>query len=184
MTTPPPPLAFDTGPLLHFTKQGWLGVLKLLAKDREVLIPVSVENEILDKRHEHPELSLVLDADWITVARNEDLEYLAAFATFKARLAVGRKNLGECGVLALGETQGCEVVIDDGTARNIAAERGLAFTATLNLLCEAIRERTLTVPMVEQVADDLLSGDYYLPFGPGGFRRWALEEGGLDYDEL
>lgn len=90
----------------------------------------------------------MLDADWIKVARNESLDYLAAFARFNERLAVGRKNLGECGVLALGETQGCELVIDDGVARRIASELGLDVTATLNLLCEAIRERTLTVPMV------------------------------------
>lgn len=31
--------------------------------------------------------------------------------------------------------------------------------------------------MVEALADDLISGEYHLPFGSGGFRTWALEQG-------
>lgn len=30
---------FDTGPLRHFTQQGWLGVLKFLTRESNVLIP-------------------------------------------------------------------------------------------------------------------------------------------------
>lgn len=59
----------------------------------------------------------------------------------------------------------------------IARERGLDITGTLGLLCTAIRPGQLTVPMVEQLADDLLSGTYFLPFGSGGFRRWAEDQG-------
>ncbi len=73
------------------------------------------------------------------------------------------------------------MVIDDGTARAIAEEEKLAVTATLPLLCEAIRGELLTVPMVEHLADELIAGDYFLPFGPGEFRRWALEQGLIDY---
>jgi hypothetical protein len=31
--------------------------------------------------------------------------------------------------------------------------------------------------MVEQLADNLLEGKYYMPFGPGGFRQHVLENG-------
>ncbi|MGO3796753.1 MAG: hypothetical protein ACTJGR_06510 [Pauljensenia sp.] len=48
-------------------------------------------------------------------------------------------------------------------------------------MCSAIREGKLTVPMVEQVAGDLLEGDYYLPFAFGGFQGWALELDLIDY---
>jgi len=37
------------------------------------------------------------------------------------------------------------------------------------------------VSMVEKLADDLITGEYYLPFGPGEFRRYALENGLVDY---
>ena len=36
--------------------------------------------------------------------------------------------------------------------------------------------------MVESLADDLIAGDDYLPFGPGGFRKWACEEGLIEYE--
>ncbi|MEU8050987.1 hypothetical protein [Micromonospora haikouensis] len=38
--------------------------------------------------------------------------------------------------------------------------------------------------MVESLVDDLLESKYFLPFGPGGFRRHVLENGLLDYDDL
>lgn len=76
-----------------------------------------------------------------------------------------------------------ETVLDDSVPRTIAREEGIRVTATLPLLCEAIREGRLTVPMVEQLADDLIAGDYYLPFHPGGFRWWAIHEGLIDYHQ-
>ena len=42
----------------------------------------------------------------------------------------------------------------------------------------------LTTVMVEALADDLLEGEYFLPFGRGGFRGHVLEHGLLDYDQL
>lgn len=107
-----------------------------------------------------------------------------AFADYERRLAVGEVNRGECGVLALGKSCGYEVVIDDGAARTIAEEEGLNVTATLPLLCRAIREMKLTVPMVEALADDLITGEYYLPFERGDFRMWALEQGLIEPDEF
>lgn len=173
---------FDTGPLRHFADSGWLGVLKFLTNDRPVLIPESVEAELQFQVNDAPALHAVLDAGWITVDRSNDLSFLSAFASYSDRLAVGRTNLGECGVLALGKVRGFEVVIDDGTARQIADDESIAATATLPLLCTAIREKQLTVPLVENLADDLLEGEYFLPFQRGGFRQWAIEEGLLDYE--
>lgn len=174
-------LVFDTGPLRHFSTQGWLGVLKFLAGDRPVLIPESVEVELKRQAHDLPTLHQVLDASWITVDRSDDIPFVMAFARYEARLVVRGENRGECGVLALGEVRGFEVVLDDAVPRVIAEENGIRVTATLPLLCKAIRDGQLTVPMVEQLADDLISSEYFLPFGPGEFRRWALEEGHLDY---
>lgn len=176
------PLVFDTGPLRHFALRGWLGVLKFLTGTREVLIPESVEDELRRQSHEHPVLQQVLEADWVTVDRSDDIPYLAAFARYEARLVADGKNLGECGVLALGSTYGYELVLDDAVPRQIAQDEGLNVTATLPLLCQAIRMKQLTVPLVEALADDLIVGSYYLPFGPGGFRQWALENGLIDYE--
>lgn len=182
MTGNRPGLVFDTGPLRHFAEQGWLRVLHYLAGDRVVLMPESVAHELSQQIHTLPSLRQVLDAPWIEVDRSTDLEFLTAFARYEDRLVADGRNRGECGVLALGRVRGHEVVLDDRVARTIAEEDGVQVISTLALLCTAIRDGKLTVDMVEKLADDLLSGDYYFPFGPGGFRRWALQEGMLDYE--
>ena len=97
---------------------------------------------------------------------------------------VGTKNLGECGVLAMGHVYKCEVVLDDSVPRRIAEENGIKVTATVPLLCDAIREKKLSIDLVEALADMLLEGKYYLPFGKGGFRRHVLENALLDYSDL
>ncbi|MFC7579887.1 hypothetical protein ACFQ23_02165 [Schaalia naturae] len=176
-------LCFDTGPLRHFAVEGWLGVLKYLTRDRQVWIPDTVHEEITFQSSETPSLVQVLDAQWIRVDHGGDLEYAMAFARYKDRLASGRTNLGECGVLALGDTLGAEVVLDDRIARQIAEEEGIHVISTLTLLCDGIRQGKLTVGMVEQVADDLIAGDYYLPFGRGGFRYWALEQAMIGWED-
>lgn len=160
---------FDTGPLRHFTQQGWLGVLTFLTRECDVLIPESVEVELKHQAHTLPALAQVLDASWVRVDRSDDIPFLREFATFEQRLAVGSVNRGECGVLALGRTRGHILVIDDAVARQVATEHQLRIRGTLGLLCQAIREKQLAVPMVEAVADDLISGDHRLPFTRGGF---------------
>ena len=148
---------------------------------RRVIIPESVELELKNEVHDLPALHQVLDAGWISIDRSDDIPFLIAFADYEQRLVVGQQNRGECGVLALGKARGFETVLDDSVPRTIAGEEGIRVTATLPLLCNAIREGQLTVLMVEKLADDLIAGDYYLPFSPGGFRTWAYEEGLIEY---
>ncbi|MEZ5086426.1 MAG: nucleotide-binding protein [Tessaracoccus sp.] len=149
-----------------------------------MIIPESVAEELRAQRHHEPGLAQIFDAEWITIDRSDDVDFLAAFASYEQRLVQGRSNRGECGVLALGKVRGYELVIDDGHARQIASEeadgQGLRVIVTLTLLCDAIRQGQLTVPMVESLADDLLEGEYHLPFRRGGFRAWAMREGLVD----
>jgi predicted nucleic acid-binding protein len=84
----------------------------------------------------------------------------------------------------MGKVYGCELVLDDAEPRQIAEEEGIKVTATVPMLCDAIRAGRLTTVMVEALADNLLEGKYFLPFGPGGFRQHVMENGLLDYDEL
>ncbi|MBS1906186.1 MAG: nucleotide-binding protein [Actinobacteria bacterium] len=161
----------------HFTLQGWLGVVKYLGRDHQVIIPESVEVELRDQSRTDPELRQVLEADWIHVDRSTDLAYLQAFSGYERLLAVGGRNLGECGVLALGKTRGHQIIIDDRVASNIARREKLNCRGTLALLCDAIRQQKLTVAMVSDLADDLLIGEYRLPFAKGKFAQWADENG-------
>jgi predicted nucleic acid-binding protein len=121
----------------------------------------------------------VLDSAWIEVVALDTREQLAAFAYYEQRLVgVAGRNVGECGVLALAETTPHAVaVVDDRVAANAAKGRNVTIRRTLGLLCEAIRQGLLTVPLVSALADDLIQDSYRLPFGPGGFARWAADQG-------
>lgn len=170
-------LVFDTGPLSHFAEAGWLKILEVLAGDREVLVPEVVSEEIKTATHAYPFLGQVLDSAWIKVDRSNDVEFLVVHARYASRMASGTKNLGECGVLALAEVRGHTAVVDDRVAREAGHEHGVQVTGTLPLMCDAIRQGLLTVPLVSKIADDLLATDYRLPVQPGFFESWAQEQG-------
>ncbi|MFF3030811.1 hypothetical protein ACFVS7_07320 [Streptomyces rubiginosohelvolus] len=169
----------DTGPLSHFAQAQWLGVLKIVLKDHKVLIPDVVAEELRNGTDQHHHLRSVIDADWIQTVPLESPDQLAAFVHYERRL-VGPdgRNIGECGVLALAETLPDAVaVVDDRVAVAAARGRPVKVRRTLGLLCDAIREELLTIPLVSALADDLLRGQYRLPFEPGGFAEWCDREG-------
>lgn len=172
-----PGRVFDTGPLRHFALQGWLGLLKHLCREHRVIIPESVEAELKAQSRTDPQLHQVLEADWITIDRSTDLTYVKAFAYFENRLVANGRNVGECGVLALGQTRGYELIIDDRAARNQANLNNLTCHGTLALLSEAIRMEKISVDMVSDLADDLIISKYHLPFKKGKFAQWAETEG-------
>lgn len=179
MNDDPQAYVLDTGPLSHFARSQWLGVLKVVLKNARVLIPDVVAAELRNGVVEYSYLQAVLDADWIEVVCLDTAEQVTAFTYYERRL-VGPKgrNIGECGVLALAEnTSNAVAVIDDRVAGIAAKARNVEVRRTLGLLCDAIRQGLLTVPLVSALADDLLQNSYRLPFGPGGFARWASDQG-------
>jgi predicted nucleic acid-binding protein len=179
VTETPEAYVLDTGPLSHFSRSQWLGVLKVVLKDVRVLIPDVVDAELRKGTVRHGYLQAVLDADWIEVVSLDTPEQLAAFAYYEQRLVgLDGRNAGECGVLALAETtEHAVAVVDDRVAVNAAKGRNVKVRRTLGLLCDAIRQGLLTVPLVSALADDLMQNSYHLPFGPGGFARWADDQG-------
>lgn len=179
MTEPRTAYVLDTGPLSHFARAQWLGILKSVLKDHHVLIPDVVAEELRNGRERHQHLHSVLAADWIETVPLETPDQLRAFAHYERQL-VGPdgRNIGECGVLALAQTVPHAVaVVDDRVAVEAARDRGVGVRRTLGLLCDAIRAGLLTVPLVSAVADDLLENRYRLPFPPGGFAEWCKREG-------
>lgn len=172
-------LVFDTGPLSHFAAQGWLGYLRAIKGERTAVIPDLVLQEIDRSVDRYPHLRGVLEADWIEVVSIDETVELTVLARYTQRLAVGKTNLGECGVLTLAETRGYEAIVDDGAARAVGKEFGVEVTGTVALLCQGIRAEIMTVDLASIIADDLLAGEYRLPFGPGGFATWAYGEGML-----
>lgn len=170
----------DTGPLSHFAEQGWLGLLRALVGERTAVVPDTVVAELQEGVHSHAHLRLVLDARWLEHRSLIQSAEIAEFATFAARLAERGRNTGECGVLALSVVHHATPVLDDGPARKIAREHGIIPKGTLGLMIDAIRGGLLTIDLASTVADHLIESEYRLPFGPGGFKQWAIVETPLD----
>lgn len=173
-------LVFDTGPLTHIAREGWLGVLKAVVGQRRALVPDTVVDELQRGAAADSRLQTVLEASWLERRELTSPSELEAFAMFSALLVRRGRNRGEAGVLALAATIGGVAVIDDGAGRRAAAAHHIALRPTLSLLCEAIRENLLTVPLVSALADDLMTNYYRLPFGVGGFEKWASDQGLLE----
>jgi hypothetical protein len=169
---------FDTGPLMHFARAGWLGALKFVIDPAPAFAPEAVRNEL--KRHaaQNSELHSVLKDEWLRAHDETDPSFLALFVDLAERLAdADGHNLGECGVLALAKSTGYTAVIDDRVAREAAKSTSVKLTGTLGLLVKAAQEGRLTVEMISSLCDDLIRTHYRLPFGPGEFVHWAKGEG-------
>lgn len=168
---------FDTGPLTHFAREGWLGILRSVIGNRTAVIPDTVVDELRAGCHGRPYVQLVLEAPWIEHHDLTSDDELEAFADIASSLVADGRNVGESGVLAYASANEAIAVIDDGPARKIARARNIAHVGTLGLLCEALRAGLLTVPLVSTVTDHLLESEYRFPFGPGDFAKWARAEG-------
>ena len=44
------------------------------------------------------------------------------------------------------------------------------------LLCDAVRDGLLTAELVSDIVDDLIETEYGLPFAPGEFIPWAIDQ--------
>ena len=168
-------LVFDTGPLSHFARADILGVLKAVVGERRAVIPMAVVAELEPGADLDYRVRAVLDADWIEHRAIETAAEVAAFARFASHLVSGGRNVGEAAVLSLAETLPAQAVIDDGAAYKAAKKASVSCTRTLKLLCEAVQGGLLTVGFVSDIADELLTTEYRLPFGSGEFARWAID---------
>jgi len=179
MSDRPHTLVLDTGPLSHFARCEWLGVLKAITADRTVVIPDLVEDELRRGAVRNPRIRAVLEAPWIERVELRSSDELQWFAMFSRRLIVGQRNRGETAVLAYAKANQMTAVVDDGPARRAARDFDVPLRPTLSLLCEAVRQELLTVGLVSALADDLIATHYRLPFAPGDFERWANDNGML-----
>ncbi len=87
-------LVFDTGPLSHFARAGWLGVLKAVVGDRRAMIPDVVVRELEIGARTDARIQAALDATWILRQELSSPEELAAFASFASKTRGGRAQSG------------------------------------------------------------------------------------------
>lgn len=173
-------LVLDTGPLSAFAQAGWLGALRGMAERAPYRLEVTaqVREELRAGLPGHLANQLVLDVDWIVVV-DEEIER-ELFEEYAARLVSGRRNIGECSVLARAKACGSIAVVDDAAARRLADKEKVEHRGTLALLVETIRAGYLTLEAASDVADHLIAVKYRLPFQPGEFVVWARQNLGLE----
>lgn len=174
--TPMDAFVFDTGPLAHFARAGWLSALESLVGSTRAIIPVQVASELRKTTSHQAAIETVLEASWIEHHELSTDEELAAFGKFAARLMSDGRNEGETAVLAIAATMPACAVLDDSVAHKIAQREGLSCKRTLALLCDAVRDGLLTAELVSDIVDDLIETEYRLPFAPGEFIPWAIEQ--------
>lgn len=170
-------LIFDTGPLSHFARAEWLGMLKAMTAGSTVAIPDLVEEELRVGADRDARIRAALDATWIERVELRSSDELQWFATFSERLVARRRNLGETAVLSYAKANGATAVLDDGAARKAAHDYGVELRPTLSLLCDAVRQGLIAAKLVSALADDLIATEYRLPFLSGGFEEWATNNG-------
>jgi predicted nucleic acid-binding protein len=174
-TPDPDTLVFDTGPLVHFAIEGRLGVLKAVVGPGTAVIPDPVCAELQSFAAKDARVAAALSQPWLVHRPLQTDAEIRAFAKFSALLVHRDRNHGEAGVLALASCTGWRAVIDDLAGRKAASRAGIRLSGTMALMYEAVQGGLLTMRLVSALADDLLNGEYRLPFPPGGFEKWARE---------
>lgn len=116
----------DAGPLIYIAGAGQLDLLRLLYAD--VVVPRVVYEEVTVAGAGLTGSAEVRAADWLRVVDH------AADPTL-----TGRLDAGEAAAIPLALALGAVLLVDDGEARTVAAERGLAVIGSLGVLLAAKR---------------------------------------------
>ena len=143
-----PELICDTSALIALHQVGLLHILPALSST--VIVPAAVAQELAAGRSEGYDILDVAAYDWMHIRSP------AACPALPSRQQLGP---GEPHVLWVAlETPNTVAVLDDGPARRVAVQLGIAFTGTLGLLLDA-KKRGL-IAAVAPVLDDLDRYDF------------------------
>jgi predicted nucleic acid-binding protein len=125
----------DTTPLLYLSRIGRLGILH--AVHAEVIVPVTVWDELVILRPDAPGVEALRAAPWIRV--KDDAERAGVDAALAASL-----DRGEAAAITLAELLRADtLLIDERKGREVARRRGLHIQGTLGLLVVARRAGVL-----------------------------------------
>lgn len=133
----------DTSPLQYLYQLGLLHILPALLG--RVVVPPSVERELLTGRRRGVELPDLTVLDWVEIRRPTD---------WAALPLINDLGPGEAETLRLAlETPNSIALLDDMLARRVAETLKLRFTGTLGLLVDA--KTSGLVPTISPLLDQL-----------------------------
>ncbi len=132
----------DAGPLIYLAGAGQLELLRLLYA--QVVVPRLVYEEVTIAGAGLTGAVEVASATWLQVVEHD------ADPTLLARL-----DPGEAAAIPLAEELGALLLVDDGEARAVAAERGIAVVGSLGVLIAAKRAKLVDMvgPALDQMVD-------------------------------
>lgn len=116
----------DAGPLIYLAGAGQLDLLRRLYVD--AVVPKIVYDEVTVAGAGMTGAAEVKAATWLRVVEHEADPTL-----------VGRLGPGEAAAIPLAHQLGAVLLMDDGEARAVAAERGIAVVGSLGVLLAAKR---------------------------------------------
>jgi predicted nucleic acid-binding protein len=170
-------LVFDTTCLSHFARADRLDVLGDLILGVESYIPHVVREEIREGVAVYPDLTRVLQVEWLRVVALDSLDRLRRFAVWSSRVGAGRRNLGEASVLAVAEELGAIALIDERDATRVGRSYGVNAHGTIWLLASLCRDGKLSEIAASNLVDNLASTGMRLPCTGAGFRRYVGASG-------
>lgn len=114
---------------------------------------------------------------WLDPVSLDTLPALRALVAWQGRVgSTGAANRGEAAVLAWVEVHGGTPIIDDRSARLVAAGQGVDVHGSLWALAQGVRQGR-SAYATSQLCDALLDTGIRWPFQRGGFEAWARGRG-------
>lgn len=172
-------LVFDSSVLSGFARAQLLGPLRDLTEGFDRLTTQSVLDELKRGASLFPLLDDALSLDWLQVVRVDGLAELIVFTECADRLGSRReRNVGEASVLAWADVNQQIALIDDGTARQVGLDRGVAVHGSLWLMARGVSKGEITMDDATGMIDSLVAqGGAYLPCSGEQFASWAAANG-------
>lgn len=177
MSSPRPPLVFDTTCLSHFARADRLDVLHDLLVGYECHTTQVVREEIRSGLTAYPRLRDALELDWLHVARMDGLAEIGRFVVWAQRVGAGERHLGEASVLAVAQTLGGTAIIDERHAVEVGRAHGIDVHGTLWLLATACLTGKLTEAAACNTVDSLAATGMRLPCTGSSFPGFSRRHG-------
>ncbi|MFB4289049.1 DUF3368 domain-containing protein [Nonomuraea sp. ATR24] len=154
---------FDATCLSHFSRAERLDVLRDLLSGVTCLTTHVVREEIRAGCGAHPLLQAVLDADWLGLARLDELDEIKCFVKWVQRIGSEQRNLGEASVFSAAELHHGIAITDDREAVAVGRAHGLEVHGSLWILARACRDGKLNDVGAGNIVDALTATGMRLP---------------------
>ncbi|MBN2445033.1 MAG: DUF3368 domain-containing protein [Spirochaetales bacterium] len=121
----------NTTPIIAFSKIGYIELIREVFGT--IIVPEAVFKELTEYGQERPGANEILNADWVTIEKVKNKEYVDFLKT--------SLDNGEAEVIALAyEKKAFLAIIDEKIARRIAMQMGINIIGSIGILLKAKKQ--------------------------------------------